>query len=155
MVNLKVKKLHPDAIIPTRGTTRSSGLDLYALEDCLLVVGTQSLIKTGIAFEIPEGYEIQIRPRSGMSLKTKFRVANAPGSVDQDFLGEICVIGWNAGVKTDNGVGWHNDLPIFIKKGDRIAQAVLCPVIIPNLIEVDDFEENTERGDKGFGSTGV
>lgn len=145
---LKVKKLHPDAIIPTRSNPTDSGLDLYALEDTLLAPGEVKLLKTGVAFEIPEGFEIQVRPRSGMSLKTKFRVANAPGTVDRGYTGDISVIGHN--VEDANKFS----AVIHIKKGDRIAQAVMCPVEIPELVEVEDFQESV-RKDKGFGSSGL
>ena len=149
MVNLKVKKLHPDAIIPTRSNPTDSGLDLYSLEDHTLTPGQTALIKTGIAFEIPEGYEIQVRPRSGMSLRTHFRIANSPGTVDKSYLGDISVIGYHAGF-----IASDNMTVIKINKGDRIAQAVLCPVVIPNLIEIDEFSNETDRGASGFGSTG-
>lgn len=145
-MELKVKKLHPDAIIPTRANPTDSGMDLYALENVDLNPGETKLIKTGITFEIPIGYEIQVRPRSGMSLKTKFRVANSPGTVDQSYRGDVSVIGFHSG---QDG----KDLTINIKKGDRIAQAVLCPVIIPSLFVVDEIEL-TNRNDKGFGSSG-
>jgi dUTP pyrophosphatase len=148
MTKLKFKRLYADSIIPTRGSSKASGLDLYALEEVILYPQETRLIKTGIAFIIPEGYEIQIRPRSGMSLKTKFRVANSPGTVDADYTGECCVIGFNAG----SGVG-RDDL-IRINKGDRIAQAVLCPVVLPDLEEVENVEL-TGRGSQGFGSTGA
>lgn len=142
-MKLKVMKLNPEAIIPTRGSDKASGLDLYALEDIKIYAGDTVLAKTGIAFGIPDGYEIQVRPRSGLSLKTPLRVANTPGTVDADYTGECCVLIWHAGT---NG-------PYHIKKGDRIAQAVLCPVILPELVEVDSLEI-TERGASGFGSTG-
>lgn len=148
MITLKVKKLHPDAIIPTRTNPTDSGLDLYSLEDIDIPPGQTKLIKTGIAFEIPEGHEIQVRPRSGMSLKTKFRVANSPGTVDRGYSGDISVIGHNS--EDANMFGSI----VRIKKGDRIAQAVLCPVTIPKLEEVIEFKETT-RKDSGFGSSGT
>lgn len=149
MTKLKVKKLQPDAIIPTRSNPTDSGLDLYSNEDISLAPGETKLIKTGVAFEIPEGFEIQVRPRSGMSLKTKFRVANSPGTVDRGYTGDISVIGHNSEDANMFGAVIH------IKKGDRIAQAVLCPVEIPQLVEVEDFEDKSVRKDKGFGSSGV
>jgi len=144
---LKVKKLHPDATIPTRGSTKASGLDLYALEDTEIKPFETKLVKTGIAFRIPEGFEIQVRPRSGMSLKTPLRIANSPGSVDADYLGECAVIMHNAAEQ-------YASNNYLIKKGDRIAQAVLVPVEIPQLVEVEEFDLQTERGSQGFGSTG-
>ena len=144
-MSFTVKKLHPDAIIPTRGSKKSSGLDLYALEDVLMQVNTTKLIRTGIAFGIPEGFEIQVRPRSGLSLKTGLTIPNAPGTVDQDYVGECSVIMRLDYV--DSTVSYQ------IKRGDRIAQAVLVPVEIRELTEVEDLE-NTQRGDGGFGSSG-
>lgn len=160
MINLKVKKLDPNAIIPTRGSAKASGLDLYALEDTTLEPGQTSIVKTGIAFQIPDGYEIQVRPRSGLSLKTSLMVANAPGTVDADYLGECCVIMKNISSdfsisnKKSAFIDCYYNGACHIKKGDRIAQAVLCPVIIPELIEVSEFDIETERGASGFGSTG-
>lgn len=145
-MQLKIKKLHPDAIIPTRNNPTDSGLDLYSLEDVTIQPGQTVLIKTGIAFEIPEGHEVQVRPRSGMSLKTKFRIANSPGTVDFSYKGDVSAIGFHAGFK--------EDADIIIKKGDRIAQAVLCPVSIVETVVVDSLTETT-RGAKGFGSSGT
>lgn len=147
---LKVKKLRDDAIIPTRGSEKASGLDLYCLEDTIILPGETKLVRTGIAFQIPEGYEVQVRARSGLSLKTGFRVANGIGTVDQDYLGECCVIGWNSNAEGNPITG-----SIFLKKGDRIAQAILCPVVLPELEEVTEFNVETERSTNGFGSSGV
>lgn len=151
---LKVKKLSEDAIIPTRGSEKASGLDLYALEDTTILPGETKLVRTGIAFQIPEGYEVQVRARSGLSLKTGFRVANGIGTVDQDYLGECCVIGWNSNLTPldDTSITYGS---IQFKKGDRIAQAILCPVVLPELEEVTEFNVETERSTGGFGSTGV
>ena len=143
-MKLKVKKLHPDATIPSRGSPKASGLDLYSLETVVLCPGETKLIKTGIAFEIPDGYEIQVRARSGLSLKTGFRLANGIGTVDSDYTGDCSVIGFHAG----------HDNVITINPGDRIAQAVLCPVALIDPEEVTDLPE-TRRGAAGFGSTGV
>lgn len=149
-VKLGVKKLREDAIIPTRGSAQASGLDLYAVEDTLVAVGQTKLIKTGIAFDIPEGYEIQVRPRSGLSLKTGLRVANAPGTVDADYTGECCVIMTNTDQESTLGIICLGNM---IKRGDRIAQAVLCPVIICEVEEVEELKA-TARGEGAFGSTG-
>lgn len=142
-MKLQFKKLRIDAIVPTRGSGVASGLDLYAIQDYILLPNFVTQVKTGIAFGIPEGYEIQVRPRSGLSLKTALRVANAPGTVDQDYTGDCSVLLWNT-----------SDQEIMIKRGERVGQAVLCPVVIPTLEEVDELGK-TERGEKGFGSTGV
>ena len=145
-MKLEVKKLREDAIIPTRGSAKSSGLDLYAVEDVEIELGQTKLVKTGVAFGIPEGYEIQVRPRSGLSLKTGLRICNSPGTVDQDYTGECAVI---MQLLPNNNV-----VSYTIKRGDRIAQAILCPVIIPELVEVEELGA-TDRGSNGFGSTGV
>lgn len=144
-MKLKVKKLRTDAILPTRGSEKASGLDLYAVQDYKIFSGETVRVETGIAFGIPDGHEIQVRPRSGLSLKTGLRVANSPGTVDADYTGDCSVILHN----TSQTPGSMAE----IKRGDRVGQAVLCPVIIPELEEVDDLSA-TARGSAGFGSTG-
>lgn len=151
-MKLRVKKLNDNAIIPTKSNSTDSGMDLYSLEDVIIRPGETRLIKTGIAFDIPPGYEIQVRPRSGMSLKTKFRIANSPGTVDSGYQGDISIIGYHSGEVSD--LFGLSDSPICISKGDRIAQAVLCPVILTELEVVDSFDETT-RGTAGFGSSGI
>jgi dUTP pyrophosphatase len=151
-MKLQVKKLVENAIIPTRGSAKASGLDLYALEDVQIKSQETKLIKTGIAFGIPDGYEIQVRPRSGLSLKTSLRVANSPGTVDADYTGECAVIMTNTHVPVFTGNIVEKETQ-FIKRGDRIAQAVLVPVVIPELEEVTELGD-TARGAGGFGSTG-
>lgn len=143
---LKVKKLDPNAIIPTRGSVEASGLDLYCLEEVVLLPGETKIVKTGVAFQIPKGYEIQVRARSGLSAKTPLRVANGIGTVDRDYQGECGIICWHSFIGGE---------PIRIKAGDRIAQAVLCPVALPWVEEVSSFQEETKRGGSGYGSTGV
>ncbi len=153
-MKIRIKKLHEDAIIPRYQTNGSSGFDLHALEDVKISPGETKLVRTGLAFDIGPGYELQVRPRSGLSLKTDLRVANAPGTVDADFRGEVCVIMTNTGKNNE----FVSDAKMFlnayqIKKGDRIAQGVVCPVMQAD-IEVVDYLNETERGDGGFGSTG-
>ena len=149
-MNIKVKKLSSEAVLPSYATEGSSGFDLFATEDVLLGPGETVLVKTGLAMAIPKGYELQVRPRSGLSLKTHLRVANSPGTVDSDYRGEICVIVTNS---------WHFQefsepaFDIFIRKGHAIAQGVICPVIIPETFEVVDSLDETVRGECGFGST--
>lgn len=143
-IKLKVIKLHPDATIPTRGSTTASGLDLSSLTDNIILPWETKLVKTGIAFDIPSGYEVQVRARSGLSLKTPLRVANGIGTIDQDYQGDVSVIMWNA-----------SDSIQVIQAGERIAQAVLCPVVLPKVEEVISFESETVRSSNGFGSTGV
>lgn len=100
------------------------------------------MVGTGLRVKVPEGYEMQIRPRSGLSVDTKLRVANSPGTIDNDYRGEVGVILYNAGNRAEQ-----------IEVGDRIAQAVITPVVKVEMEEVDELEE-TERAEAGFGSTG-
>jgi dUTP pyrophosphatase len=144
MIKVSFKKLSDKAIVPTYQTEGASGFDFHAIEDMDIEPRMTVLVKTGLSMQIPAGYELQIRPRSGMSLKTKMRVANAPGTIDSDYRGEICIIMEN--------IGLLGSLPFQIKKGDRIAQGVICPVIQATFVEED--LNQTERGEGGFGSTG-
>ena|ERR1035437_7784348 len=156
-MQVKIKKLHPDAVIPKYQSKGASGFDLHALEDITISPGDTKLVKTGLVVAVQEGFELQVRPRSGLSLKTSLRVANSPGTVDSDFRGEVCVIMQN----TDEVESSYNEFTgdtthyneIHIKKGDRIAQGVICPVIKVEFVEVDDLDA-TERGSGGYGSTG-
>lgn len=145
MINLKVKKLHEDAIIPTYATDGSACFDLYAVEDGYVDDISHPNIKigTGLAFEIPTGYQMLIFPRSGIAFKNNVTLTNAVGVVDADFIGEVCVL-----------LSAHGDGVLNIKKGDRIAQAQLMPVHRVTFQEVTELTE-TERGTGGFGSTGV
>jgi dUTP pyrophosphatase len=155
-MRVKVKKLHPDAILPTYATDGSSGFDLVAIETVGIPAGKTGLIRTGLSFEIPKGYELQVRPRSGVSSKTKLRVANSPGTVDSDFRGEVCVIIDNTETECNdsfgNGCGCHSEGPRWIEKGSRIAQGVICPIVKAEFQVVESLQE-TARGAGGFGST--
>ena len=158
-MKVKIKKLHPDAVIPEYAKPGDSGFDFVALEDTKIYPGQTKLVKTGIAVEIPEGFELQVRPRSGTSLKTPLRVANAPGTVDSGYRGECCVILTNttgiekhAVVQDEQAVIVGGEIQ-YIKKGDRIAQGVICPVIRAEFEVVEELS-NSERGVGGFGSTG-
>ena len=144
MVKLLIKKLDKKVITPEYKTKGSSGMDLMAnIKDAVfLKPGKSEIIPTGIAISIPVGYEIQIRPRSGLAAKKKITVLNSPGTIDADYRGEIKVILINLGNEE-----------FKINPNDRIAQMVLCPVIKAELVEVDDLQ-NTKRGEGGFGSTG-
>ena len=144
MTKILIKKLNQRAIIPKYETVGSSGLDLSAnLEkDIVLKPGEKCLIPTGIAVTIPNGYEFQIRPRSGLAMKNSITVLNTPGTIDDDYRGEIKVIIINLGNKD-----------FEITNGTRIAQMVLCPISKAKLLEVEDLDSTT-RGDGGFGSTG-
>ena len=139
-----IKKLHPMAIIPQYMTEFAAGMDICALleEAILLQPGQRSLIPTGLAFAIPEGYEIQVRPRSGLAIKHGITLVNSPGTIDADYRGEVCVILIN-----------HGQESFTISPGDRIAQLVVAPVCQAGLMEVSELSE-TARGEGGFGHTG-
>ncbi len=141
-MKLKIKKLTPDAIIPAYQTELAAGFDLHSIEDYVLKKGERKLIKTGLAFEIEPGFEVQIRPRSGLAFKHGITVLNTPGTIDADYRGEIMVLLINLGEED-----------FEIKKGERIAQAVIAPVIQAKFEEVDELSV-TKRGKGGFGSTG-
>jgi dUTP pyrophosphatase len=144
MVKLLIKKLQKNIILPEYKTDGSSGMDLMAnVEQTVKILpGEKKIISTGIIVAIPEQYEIQIRPRSGLAAKSGISVLNTPGTIDSDYRGEIKVILINLGKD------------IFeIKKNDRIAQMIVCPIIKVELEEVENLPE-TVRGKGGFGSTG-
>ena len=141
-MKLKIKKLNPEAIIPAYQTKEAAGFDLHSIEDVVLKPGERKLIGTGLAFEIEYGYEVQIRPRSGLAFKHGITVLNSPGTIDSDYRGEIKILLIN-----------HSNEKFEIKKGDRIAQAVVAPVIQAEIVEVEELSL-TERGEGGFGSTG-
>lgn len=147
-----VKKLHPDAVIPTYGSKEAAGFDITVIEEVTINPGETFLARTGLAFDIPVGFEIQIRPRSGASLKTKMRIANSPGTIDSDYTGEVKLILENI---AENGAGWfHNaQQAVYIPAGTRVAQGVLAPVIQAKFEVIEEIKE-TERGESGFGSTG-
>ena len=143
MVKLLIKKLHKNIILPEYKTEGSSGMDLMAnVEQTVKILpGEKKIISTGIMVAIPEQYEIQIRPRSGLAAKNGISVLNTPGTIDSDYRGEIKVILINLGKD------------IFeINKNDRIAQMIVCPIIKVELKEVESLPE-TVRGEGGFGST--
>jgi len=130
--------------LPEYETSGASGMDLRASQAVVIPPGITMLVPTGIYCEIPEGYEFQIRPRSGISLKTKMRITNAPGTIDSDFRGQIQVIVENQG-----------EFDVFISEGDKIAQMILCPVVKCLWDVQDDLSclLDTSRGEGGFGST--
>ncbi len=134
--------MHPDAIIPKYQTSGSAGFDIHIIEDVTIFPRETKIIKTGLSFEIPKGYELQVVPRSGVSSKTKIRISNSPGTVDSDFRGEV-------GIIVDN----IDSLLYTFKKGDRIAQGKITPVIQAVFEEVTELSV-TDRGEGGFGSTG-
>lgn len=143
--SLKFILSDPKAKIPTRATRKSSGLDLYALNDCLIPAKSVKVIDTGIKCIIPEGYEGQVRSRSGLACKNSLFVLNSPGTIDNDYRGEIKVIICNL-----------SDKDYDVKQYDRVAQLVLAPLILPKIeiVEKNVIEKDNDRGEGGFGSTG-
>jgi len=142
LIKLKVKKLSKLAEIPQYQTEESAGFDLHSVDDVILKPFERKLIATGISFEIPKGYEIQIRPRSGLAYKHGITVLNSPGTIDSDYRGEIKILLIN-----------HSDEDFEIKVGERVAQAVIQKVCQASFEEVEDLN-STVRGVAGFGSTG-
>ena len=141
---IKIKKLNDNATIPTRSHSTDAGLDLYASESEWVAEGT--LISTGIAVDIPPGYEGTIRPRSGLTSRTGLRVQL--GTVDAGYNGELKVIA-DCHPKGDYG-----DQTYEVLTGDKIAQLVISPIETPEVEVVDEFDSESERGANGFGSTG-
>jgi len=139
---LKIKALDEKAIVPKQATSGSAGFDLCAAEAVELPTRARAVVTTGIALEIPPGYEGQVRPRSGLAARNGVTVLNSPGTIDSDYRGPVKVILYNTG-------------PLFkVSVGDRIAQLVLSKV--PKLVRFETVNElsDTERGEGGFGSTG-
>jgi dUTP pyrophosphatase len=145
-LTVKIQRLRSDSSnqLPCYMTTHSAGLDLYAelSEDIVLSPGERALIPTGIALELPDGYEVQIRPRSGLALRHGITLVNSPGTIDPDYRGEIAVIMIN-----------HGNDRFRISSGDRIAQMVFSRFIRAILTEVSELG-TTIRGEGGFGHTG-
>lgn len=131
--------------IPHYQTEHSAGVDLYAATESEAVIapGTWKLVPTGLAVDIPEGYEGQVRPRSGLALKNGIGLLNSPGTIDSDYRGEIGIILFN-----------FSDKPFIIQRGDRIAQLIFSKVERAKLVKVDSLSD-TARGSGGFGHTGV
>jgi len=142
-IAIKVKKLHKDAVIPQYMTEGSAGTDVSSVENLVLCPNEHMKIPTGLAFEIPVGWEIQIRSRSGMSCNHLITIPNAPGTIDADYRGEVLVTLHNQGVE---------NYPIHV--GDRIAQLVLAEVKQASFHEAKELSD-TKRSGGGFGHTGV
>jgi dUTP pyrophosphatase len=143
-IPVQVKRLpHAEGLpLPAYATIGAAGMDVVAAEDVTLAPGARHAVATGLALAIPEGFEIQVRPRSGLALKHGITVPNTPGTIDSDYRGELKVILIN-----------HGTEPFVIARGDRVAQLVLAPVVQAAWDEVAELDA-TERGAGGFGSTG-
>jgi dUTP pyrophosphatase len=144
-MQLKIVLLHPDARVPTYAHPTDSGMDLYAIGDgdTTILPGRRRLIGTGIAIELPPNTEAQIRSRSGLALNFGIAVLNSPGTIDQDYRGEIKVLLVN-----------QSPSPFVVKPGMKIAQMVIAPVLHPHTILSSAPLTSTIRGDSGFGSSG-
>ncbi len=143
-VPVPVKRLpHFEGLeLPAYATQGAAGMDVLAAEDVSLAPGARHAVATGLAFAIPAGFEIQVRPRSGLALKHGITVPNTPGTIDSDYRGELKVILIN-----------HGEQTFEVRRGDRVAQLVIAPVTRASWLKVDELD-HTERGEGGFGSTG-
>jgi dUTP pyrophosphatase len=144
-IEIRLKRLpHGEGLpVPSYTTDGAAGMDVVAAEELTLAPGQRHAVATGFSVAIPHGYEIQVRPRSGLALKHGITVPNTPGTIDSDYRGELKVIMIN-----------HGNEPFPIKRGDRVAQIVPAPVQRARFAEVEELDE-TARGAGGFGSTGV
>ncbi|HBF13873.1 MAG TPA: dUTP diphosphatase [Deltaproteobacteria bacterium] len=147
MIQIFIKRLSqikPELPLPFYQTSGSAGMDLMAdiKDTVILEPGQRKLVPTGLAFSIPVGFEVQIRPRSGLAIKKGITLLNTPGTIDSDYRGEVQIILVNLGQDT-----------VRIERGERIAQMIVAPIVQANLKEVDDLDSTT-RGAGGFGSTG-
>ena len=144
--NIQIEILNEDAVFPEYAYPTDSGFDLYSTEEVKLAPFGRALVPTGLKLSFDIGYEIQVRPKSGLALKQGITVLNTPGTVDSGYNGEIMVIVFNT-----------NQTEFTIPKGMKIAQAVLCPVINGKYVNLQlvDKIENKDRGANGFGSTGI
>ena len=145
MAKIQIKRVSKKVLIPKYETLGSSGMDIAAHIEKNIIIepGDKALVPTGFKLSIPKGYEVQIRPRSGLDAKKNISVLNTPGTIDSDYRGEIKVILVNFGKEK-----------FIVENGSRIAQMVVCPIVQATLQEVKDLEE-TKRGSGGFGSTGT
>lgn len=142
-MTLQIKRIHPQAVLPAYAHVGDAGMDVCSVDELTIEPGARALVKTGLVFLLPEGWEAQVRPRSGLALKKGVTVLNSPGTIDAGYRGEVGVILINLGRE-----------PFAIKPGDRIAQIVLAPVTQAEIREAAAIDE-TDRGTGGFGSTGV
>ena len=145
-LDLGYKKLNSEAVSPKYNYEGDSGFDLYSIEDLTIPPFGRTLVSTGLAFNIKDGYEIQVRSKSGLAINQGLFVLNSPGTVDSGYLGEVKVILFNT-----------NKESVTIKKGMKVGQAVLSPVVNGKWVELvkKDKIDKKDRGDKGFGSTGI
>ena len=142
-MTLSFRRIHPDAVMPAYAHASDAGMDVRSVRELVIPPGGRALVPTGLVFNLPAGYEAQVRPRSGLALKAGVTVLNSPGTIDAGYRGEIGVILANFG---------QDDFKVNV--GDRIAQLVIAPVLQPVVVETTEVD-STDRGAGGFGSTGV
>jgi dUTP pyrophosphatase len=156
MATAKFKKLDPKAKLPTYNNEKDAGMDLYALEDYTVTPGVVTKVRTGLALQMPEGYEGQVRPRSGNAFKFGLSVINSPGTIDSGFRGEICVLLVKHSFNTKNLERFLHLEKHEGKAGDKVAQLVIKAIEYHDIVEIEEFDApETDRGAKGFGSSGV
>lgn len=143
---LSFKKLHPDAVSPKYAYPSDSGFDLHATHEVFIQPQSRMIVGTGLSFNIKDGFEIQVRPKSGLAAKQGLTVLNTPGTVDSGYDGEVKVILYNT-----------SENSIKIEKGQKIAQACVCPVVNGRWVDIKEVSsiDGKDRGDNGFGSTGI
>jgi dUTP pyrophosphatase len=143
---IKVELTHENAVLPKYAYPSDSGFDLHATEEVIIGPFGRALVPTGLKVSFEEGYEIQVRPKSGLAIKQGLTVLNTPGTVDQGYTGEIQVIVFNT-----------NNTTVTIPKGMKVGQGVLCPVVQGKFVMIETVEkvEDKDRGNNGFGSTGI
>ena len=142
-MTIRFKRTHPDAVLPVYAHPGDAGMDVCACEAAAVAPGAWALVRTGLVMELPEGYEVQVRPRSGLALKHGISLLNTPGTIDAGYRGEIGIILINLGQE-----------PFQVTPGMRIAQMVVAPVLHATIEEAAAVSE-TVRGTGGFGSTGT
>lgn len=142
MIEVAVRRLHPDAVVPSQAYEGDAGLDLAACEEVVLEPGERATVAIGIAVEIPEGYAGFVQPRSGLAARHGIGVVNSPGLIDSGYRGEVRVVLLN----TDRSA------PFTVERGMRVAQLVVAPVASVRLVEVTELTASA-RGDRGFGSS--
>jgi dUTP pyrophosphatase len=142
LTSLPVRRLRPEAVVPSRAYEGDAGLDLSAAEAVVLAPGERAVIGTGLAVAVPEGHAAFVQPRSGLAARHGITIVNAPGLVDSGYRGEVKVVLLNTGAE-----------PFAVKPGMRIAQLVVLPVASPEPVEVDELP-GSDRGERGHGSSG-
>ncbi len=142
-MTLAFKRIHPEAVLPAYAHESDAGMDVRSVAEVVIPARGRALVPTGLVVLLPPNYEAQVRPRSGLALKSGITVLNTPGTIDAGYRGEIGVILFNT-----------TDTDFAVHKGDRVAQIVIAPVTRVEVVETDSIEE-TDRGAGGFGSTGA